>query len=87
MVQIRPYDEEEVQKTLPAIEVHTYRKPTDPSVTLAQVTACYQSASDQVTWVKIVDKEPMSHEEAIAKAREYAQESGIEVIFERRSDE
>ena len=85
MVEIKPYNEAETQKTLPAIEVHTYPKTTDPSVTLALVIACHQGAPDQVTWTKIVDKEPMSHEEAMAKAKEYAEEASIEVIFEKKT--
>ena len=85
MVEVKPYDEAEARKTN-NIEVYTYRKPTDPTVTLAMVTACAQTAPDEATWVKVVDKEPMTEQRAISIAKEYAEKTGIEVIYVRREE-
>ncbi len=70
---------------LNAIQVHSYSSSKDPSVRLATITHDYQSGEKRITFSTLVHKKPMSHEEAMAFALDYAEANGILRIYERRS--
>ncbi len=82
MVTVKPWNEEDSRKPN-CIDVHAYPQPTDETVTLVTVTASAQTAADAVRWVNVVDREPMSLEEGMDRAREYAERSGIDLILWR----
>lgn len=82
MVEERPYNRKDSQQ-VNSIEVQVYRKPNDRHTILAIVTASQQTASDNVTWNKVVDKEPMGFEEAMDRARIFAEQTGINLILWR----
>ncbi len=82
IVEVKPYDEETAQ-TEDHVEVHTYPQPTDPAVTLAEVTASRVTGPSGVTWVPIVDKEPMSAEEALERGKAWAIENGVPLVLVR----
>lgn len=82
IVEVKPYDEEIAQRE-DHVEVHTYPQPTDPAVTLAMVTASRVTGPGKVTWGTIVDKEPMSAEEALKRGKAWARENGVPLVLVR----
>ena len=80
IVEVKPHDEETAQREN-HVEVYTYPRPTDPAVTLAMVTASLITGPDEATWVKIVDKEPMSAEEALERGKAWAIENGVPLVL------
>ena len=80
IVEVNPYDEETAQ-TEDHVEVYTYPRPTDPAVTLAMVTANRVTGPNKVTWFTIVDKEPMSAEEALERGKAWAIENGVPLVL------
>jgi hypothetical protein len=72
-----------------SIRVHTYPKPNDEKVRLAIIerrTDGFTSAtiSRPPTFHILVDREEMSHEDAMKRAEDFAQQYGIPVICEQK---
>ncbi len=68
-----------------AIQVYTYPSPNDPARRLAIITYDYQSGPKEVTFTNLVNREEMSHEEALERARKFAEENGISRIYEEKT--
>lgn len=78
--EIRPYDKE-LDTKYDNISVHLYQKPTDPSVTLAQITSS-QARGDSNVWNPgIANKEEMTWEQALSRALGAADHLGINLIL------
>ncbi len=65
------------------LRVHTYPKRGEEAVRLAVIEWWRVVDQDADHWEPIVNMEPMEHEAAMARAREFAAEKGIPVIYEQ----
>ena len=65
------------------LRVHTYPNPADKSVRLAMVEWWRDTDNDTVFWKPIIDKEAMEHDAAMDRAKQFAAENGIPVIYEQ----
>ena len=65
------------------LRVHTYPKLGEDSVRLAVIEWWRVIDEDTDHWEPVVNMEPMEHEAAMARAREFAAEKGIPVIYEQ----
>lgn len=75
-------------RELPHVFVHTFPKPNDPNVRLAVVTWAYSSAppGGVPQPALAVEKEPMSHEEAMRWGYRIANAYGFKTIYWQRDD-
>lgn len=84
MVEIRPntgnYDESNF------LTVKTYRKPTEQSVRLAIIEWWKDQDGRGAAIQPLVEKEPMSKDDAMEFARRHAEEHGVPVIYSDHSD-
>ena len=86
--EIRQYNKAEAEKSPDSIEVHTYPKPTDPSTRIASIQRTRVDAgSKSMVVTDIVDRQPMSHADAMQRAIDFAQNHGVPVIFERKDEQ
>jgi hypothetical protein len=65
---------------LPSIEVRSYRSPIDRTVIISEVLA-RESDGSSVTCTPIVKRQPMSHDDAVEKAKKFAEAARWKTIY------
>lgn len=70
----------------PAIEVHSYRSPRDHSTTISQVLA-YETDGTGLRITTVVATQPMPHEEALVRAKQFAEKVGWSRVYARNDSQ
>ena len=85
MIEIRPIGHASRNTEPNSLEVVTFPKPLDHSITLANITWVFVSECSS-TWRNIVDREAINHDDAMRLATKFAQRYNIPVIFEKKAN-
>ena len=80
-IQVRPYEFQQIEDPN-YLKVHTYPRPTDRTVRLALVEWIAGRSGD-LACKRLVNRKPISHEDAMAYAKRFAEEFEVPVIYER----
>ena len=81
-IQILPFEFQPI-KDASYLKVHTYPRPTDRTVRLALIEWIEDG---YVTYQRLVNRKPMSHNDAMEYAKRFAEKFEVPVIYQREDD-
>jgi len=84
VVEIRAFEFQPI-KDPRYLKVHTYPRPTDRTVRLALIEWIEGGATD-VTYKRLISRKPMSHDDAMAYAKRFAEQFDVPLIYQREDD-
>lgn len=84
MVKIRTFEFQPIKDPC-YLKVHTYPRPTDRTVRLTLIEWVADGASDG-SYKRLVNRKPMSHDDAMAYAKRFAEKFEVPLIYQREDD-